>query len=65
MAKIEPSFENINRLKVKPTDGELYLLHYLVDNLASEYEVFFNHSLMVICQILLLCGKGLGLLLLK
>ena len=42
MAKIYPSFENINRLKVKPKDGELFLLEYLVDNLPNDYEVYFQ-----------------------
>lgn len=42
MAKVYPSLENISRLKVKPTEGELYLLNYLVSELDDTYEVFFN-----------------------
>jgi hypothetical protein len=42
MAEIYPPFENINRLKVKPTAGELFLLKYLVDNLPADYEVYFQ-----------------------
>lgn len=42
MAKVYPSLENISRLKVKPTEGELYLLNYLVTELDDTYEVFFN-----------------------
>lgn len=42
MAKVYPSLENISRLKVKPTEGELYLLNYLVEELDDTYEVFFN-----------------------
>lgn len=42
MAIIYPSFENISRLKVQPTEGEFYLLNYLSENLNDEYEIFFN-----------------------
>lgn len=42
MAVIYPSIENINRLKVPPTEGELHLVTYLQDNLDETYEVFFN-----------------------
>lgn len=42
MALIFPSFENIERLKVSPTDGETFLLHHLVDNMDDDIEVFFQ-----------------------
>lgn len=42
MAKFYPTIENISRLKVKPTEGEQYLLNYLEENLDDSYEVFFN-----------------------
>ena len=42
MSKIFPSLENIKRLKVKPTDGELFLINYLIENLSDEYEVYFQ-----------------------
>lgn len=42
MAEIFPSFENIDRLKVKPTDGEIFLINWLVENLSDEYEVYFQ-----------------------
>lgn len=42
MATIYPSLENISRLKVKPTEGELHLVNYLNENLNESYEVFFN-----------------------
>ncbi|WP_163937566.1 nuclease-related domain-containing DEAD/DEAH box helicase [Paraferrimonas sp. SM1919] len=42
MAIIYPDFDNISRLKVKPTEGELYLANYLVTNLDDSYEIFFN-----------------------
>jgi hypothetical protein len=42
VARIYPTLENINRLKVPPTDGELHLINYLAENLDDAYEVFFN-----------------------
>ncbi|WP_318517122.1 nuclease-related domain-containing protein [Photobacterium leiognathi] len=42
MAIIYPSLENISRLKVKPTEGELWIVNYLNENLDESYEVFFN-----------------------
>ena len=42
MALISPSFENINNLIVKPTEGELVLLEFLFDNLDDSFEIFFQ-----------------------
>jgi len=42
MAVIFPTIENILRLKVPPTDGELYLVKFLKENLDDSYEIFFN-----------------------
>ncbi|HIF9388414.1 TPA: NERD domain-containing protein [Photobacterium damselae] len=42
MAIIYPSLENISRLKVKPTEGEFWIVNYLNENLDESYEVFFN-----------------------
>lgn len=42
MAKIYPSWSNIERLTVKPTEGELYLLKKIDESLDESYEVFFN-----------------------
>ena len=42
MAQIFPSFENIQRLKVPPTEGELFLLNYLVDKFDENVEVYFQ-----------------------
>lgn len=42
MAQIFPSIENIERLKVSPTDGEMFLLHHLIDNMDDEVEIFFQ-----------------------
>ncbi|WP_421252539.1 NERD domain-containing protein [Aeromonas sp. 600724] len=42
MAVIYPDIENIQRLKVLPTPGEMSLINHLKDNLDDTYEVFFN-----------------------
>ena len=42
MAYLYPELENIQRLKVPPTQGEWALVNYLKDNLDDNYEVFFN-----------------------
>jgi len=42
MAAIYPTIENIQSLKVKPTDGEWSLVQYLVEHLDESYEIFFT-----------------------
>ncbi|TWX45736.1 nuclease-related domain-containing DEAD/DEAH box helicase [Colwellia hornerae] len=42
MAIIYPTLENIQLLKVKPTEGEWCLVRYLKEHLDDSYEVFFN-----------------------
>lgn len=37
-----PTLENIFRLKVPPTPGELHLLNYFAEHLDDSYEIFFN-----------------------
>lgn len=42
MAKVFPTLEQIDLLKVKPTDGERKLLHFLNSALNDTYEVYFQ-----------------------
>jgi len=42
MAKIFPTLENIERLKVKPTEGEWFLINYLIESLSDEVEIYFQ-----------------------
>lgn len=42
MAIIYPSIETIKVLRQKPTEGELYILKFLEQNLDDSYEVFFQ-----------------------
>lgn len=65
MAEVFPSFENINRLKVKPTSGELYLLNYLADNLSIEYEVYFQPFLNGDMPDIVIMRKGAGVIIIE
>jgi hypothetical protein len=42
LAILYPELKAIEQLKVKPTEGELYLLQYLQNHLDDSYEVFFQ-----------------------
>jgi len=42
VAVVYPDLENIQRLKVEPTDGEWHLVKFLQENLDAPYEIFFN-----------------------
>ena len=42
MAQIFPSLENIERLKVSPTNGEWFLLNHLIDKFDSDVEIYFQ-----------------------
>lgn len=42
MAIIHPDFNTIDQLKVPPTEGELYLLQYLTNNLNDQYLIFYE-----------------------
>ncbi len=60
MAKIFPTFENIERLKVQPTEGERHLLEYLEKNLPDEVEVYFQPFLNGDMPDIILMQKGVG-----
>lgn len=42
MAKLIPSIDRIQKMKVPPTEGELTLLRFLDANLDNSFEVYFN-----------------------
>ena len=42
MAIVYPTLENIERLKVKPEEGEWHLIKYLEEHLDDSHEIFFN-----------------------
>lgn len=42
MAQVYPDLEFIKKAKVKPTDGEMRLLKFLIDNLDNSFEIYFQ-----------------------
>ncbi|WP_320033794.1 AAA family ATPase [Halarcobacter sp.] len=60
MAKIFPTLENIERLKVKPTEGELFLIRYLIDNLSDDIEIYFQPFLNGDMPDIILMQKNVG-----
>ena len=42
MALLFPSYEDILKLKVPPTTGELHIINFLSKNLDDTFEIFFN-----------------------
>lgn len=42
MAQVFPSIENIERLKVPPTEGEMFLLNYLTEAMDNDVEIYFQ-----------------------
>lgn len=42
MAKVYPELDIIKKFKVPPTEGELCLVKFLMENLDDNYEIFFN-----------------------
>lgn len=60
MAKIYPTIENIKRLKVKPTEGELYLIEYLIKKFDDNIEIFFQPFLNGDRPDIILLRKGIG-----
>ena len=65
MAKIFPTLKNIERLKVKPTQGERYLLDYLVKNLADEIEIYFQPFLDGDRPDIVLLQKNIGVVIIE
>lgn len=65
MAILYPSYETISGLKVPPTEGELKMIDFLVENLDDEYEVFFQPFLNGDCPDIVLMRKGGGILIIE
>ncbi|MBF2057462.1 MAG: AAA family ATPase [Cyanobacterium sp. T60_A2020_053] len=42
MAQLFPSLEQFPNLRQKPTEGELHLINFLVDNFDDSYEIYFQ-----------------------
>jgi hypothetical protein len=65
MAILSPSIEVINRQKVKPTEGELALLDFLLKNLDDTYEIYFQPFLNGDNPDFAIMRKGSGVLLIE
>lgn len=65
MAILSPSLEVINRQKVKPTEGELALLDFLLKNLDDTYEIYFQPFLNGDNPDFAIMRKGSGVLLIE
>ena len=60
MAQIFPTIENIERFKVQPTEGEWFILNYLVDNLDADFEIYFQSFLGISRPDIIIMKKGCG-----
>jgi len=65
MAKIYPTIEEINRLKVRPTEGEQALLNFLEATLDDSFEVYFNPYLNGDRPDVLIMRKNYGVLIIE
>tara|TARA_B100000767_G_C19749413_1_gene530054 strand:- start:98 stop:2047 length:1950 start_codon:yes stop_codon:yes gene_type:complete len=65
MAIIYPKYEIIKALKVPPTEGELRMIDFLLENLSDEYEIFFQPFLNGDCPDIILMRKGGGVLIIE
>lgn len=62
MAKVYPELDIIKKFKVQPTEGELCLVEFLMENLDDDYEIFFNPYLNGDRPDVIVFRKGYGLL---
>ena len=60
MAQIFPTIENIERLKERPTEGEWFLLNYLLENLDDDFEIYFQSFLGISRPDIIIMKKGCG-----
>ncbi len=65
MAIIYPKYETIKKLKVPPTEGELQMIDFLLENLSDEYEIFFQPYLNGDCPDIILMRKNGGVLIIE
>ena len=65
MAIIYPKYETIKNLKVPPTEGEIKMIDFLLENLNDEYEIYFQPFLNGDCPDIILMRKGGGVLIIE
>ena len=64
-AKLYPSIELIKKRKPEPTEGERKLLHFLLNNLNDEFEIFYQPFLNGDLPDIILMRKDGGLLIIE
>lgn len=65
MATLIPSYEKILTMKVKPEEGELYLLKFLNKELDSSFEVYFNPYMNGDRPDIVIMRKGFGVMVIE
>lgn len=65
MAELYPSLETTESLKVKPTDGEFFLLKYLIQKFSDDYEVYFQPFLNGDMPDIILMRRDCGVIILE
>ena len=65
MAILYPEYKAIKKLFTKPTEGEMFLLDYLKENLSDEYEVYFQSSISGMFPDVIILHKGHGMMIIE
>lgn len=65
MAEIFPSLESIQQLAVKPTEGELFLLNHLANNLSDDYEIYYKPFLNGDIPDIVIMRRGSGVVIIE
>ena len=65
MATLIPSYEKVLTMKVKPEEGELYLLQFLDKELDSSFEVYFNPFMNGDRPDVVIMRKGFGVMIIE
>ncbi len=65
MATLIPAYEDILKLKVKPEEGELYLLRFLEKTLDNSFEVYFNPYMNGDRPDIIIMRKGYGIMIIE
>ncbi|PIQ21355.1 MAG: nuclease [Cytophagales bacterium CG18_big_fil_WC_8_21_14_2_50_42_9] len=65
MALLTPSLDEIFKLKVKPEEGEIHILKFLLNNLDNTFEVYFNPYMNGDRPDIVLMRKGYGIMVIE
>jgi len=65
LAQVFPSRENISRLKVTPTEGEMFLLNYLIETMGNDVEIYFQPFLNGDRPDIILMNKNYGVIIIE